>query len=103
MTEAEYREIQRTLKKLFGDEHELVPIELPSDHALRGTPLVGGRRSSAITGSSPERALLAKERRGRLHVQQPDPLPRPTPEVRPAARERSKLGRRVSAPGGRFF
>lgn len=82
-----------------GDE-KVYPAT-PSDHALRGTPVVGRGRSSAITGSQPERALLRKEAKGRLFVVPRDPLPAPEGEVRP--RTRKKLGRRVIAPGGRTW
>lgn len=69
-----------------------------TDEEMRGVPLVGGGRLSAIPGSVPERALLKKERRGRLRLGRPDPIPRPVPdevvELDRAIRKR-KLGRRV--------
>jgi hypothetical protein len=102
LSEAEYQEIRRTLARVLGrDDSSLYP-DLPTDHALRGTPIVGRGRLSAITGTAPERALLAKEARGRLRLDFPDPLPRPEADsARP--RTRKRLGRRVSAPSGRHF
>ena len=87
-------------KGVLEDGRAALP-DLPSDHALRGTPLVGGRRSSAITGSHPERALLKKEQRGRLVLDFPDPLPAPQPTKH--TRTRKRLGRRVTAPAGRVW
>lgn len=86
---------------IHPDTGEKIAPAPPSDHALRGTPLVGGRRSSAITGSQPEQALLRKEAKGRLFVVPRDPLPAPEEEVRP--RTRKKLGKRTIAPGGRVW
>ncbi len=65
-----------------------------TDEEMRGIPLVGGGRMSAIPGSAPERALLEKERRGRLRLGRPDPLPRPIADE-PVRNVRKKLGRRV--------
>ena len=66
---------------------------------LRGLPMIGGGRMSAIAGSAPERALLEKESRGRLRLQtRPDPIPRSLDEVVEldrAIRRKKKLGRRV--------
>lgn len=78
-----------------------IPIAETHMRELRGVPIVGSGYSSSIPGSHPEMALLAKERRGHLRLDQRKPLPAATPEVRP--RRAGKLGRRVSAPGGRFF
>ena len=69
-----------------------------TDDELRGIPFVGSPRGSHIPGSSPERALLAKEARGKLHLGRRDPIPRPPLEEitldRRVGRKR-KLGRRV--------
>src|SRR5688572_18121172 len=92
LSEAELKEIQRTIAQVLGRDDGSVYPELPSDHALRGTPVVGRGRQSAITGTAPERALLVKEQRGRLRLQFPDPLPRPEADsARP--RTRKRLGR----------
>lgn len=68
---------------------------------LRGVPIVGPGRKSAIAGSDPLTALLAKERRGRLVLVPREPVLKPVNEVRVVRRR--KLGRRVSAPDGKFF
>ena len=47
-------------------------FESLSPQALRGTPFVGGRRSSAIQGTDPLPAVISKDDRGRLF-----PVPRP--------------------------
>lgn len=65
----------------------------------RGVPLVGGCKS-AIPGTDPLAALLAKEARGKLDVVPIEPIPRPEPYV-PHVRT-GKLGRRVR-PEGRYF
>lgn len=58
----------------------------------RGIPVVGRGTTSAIPGSDPLAAVLAKEARGKLNLHVPDPIERsPTPE--PHVRRR--LGRRV--------
>jgi hypothetical protein len=75
--------------------------ELQSMRELRGVPIVGRGRSSAILGSDPLRYVLDKERRGRLNLSQRDPLPALTSEVR--ARWRPVRGRRVTAPEGRMW
>jgi hypothetical protein len=41
-------------------------FESLSAHELRGTPFVGGRRSSAVWGTDPLPAVIAKDDRGRL-------------------------------------
>ena len=58
----------------------------------RSIPVVGRGISSAIPGTDPLRALIAKENRGRLHLHCPDPLKAPQP-TEPHVRRR--LGRRV--------
>lgn len=65
---------------------------MPTERELRGTPFVGGRRSSAIPGTDPLPALLAKEARGKLVLSFPDPLPAPESYGRFRA---SRLGRRA--------
>lgn len=64
-----------------------------TDRELRGTPLVGRGRSSAIPGTAPLPALLAKEARGKLVLTFRDPLPAPEPHGRFRA---SRLGKRTA-------
>lgn len=59
----------------------------------RGVPLVGKGIKGTVPGTDPLGALLAKERRGRLQLQQRDPIARTLEE--PHVRTRKRLGRRV--------
>lgn len=58
----------------------------------RGIPVVGRGMTSAIPGTDPLGALIAKENRGKLNLHVPDPIERPQP---PEPHVRRRLGRRV--------
>lgn len=69
-----------------------------TEQELRGVPFVGSGVASAIPGTGPERALLAKERRGRLHLGRLAPIPPHRDALEPLEPRRAgkkKLGRRV--------
>lgn len=78
--------------------------ELQSQRELRGIPLVGGRRSSAIPGSDPLFALLLKEGRGKLHLTPPEAAPaRSEPLLLVPKRKGRPLVRSGVIEAGRFF
>jgi hypothetical protein len=59
----------------------------------RSIPVIGAASgSSAIPGTDPLAALIAKEARGRLHIGRLDPIERPQPTT---PHVRRKLGKRV--------
>lgn len=58
----------------------------------RGVPVVRRGSSSAVPGSDPLAALIAKENNGQLQLGAPEPLERPQPTT---PHVRSRLGRRV--------
>lgn len=58
----------------------------------RSIPVVGRGVRSTMPGTDPLAAVLAKEARGRLRLQRPDPIERPQPTERHVRR---RLGRRV--------
>lgn len=74
-----------------------------SQRELRGVPLVGGRRSSAIPGTDPLPALLSKEQRGKFVMVPLEPSV-PT-EVLSVHYERrgAPLHTRGTREAGRFF
>lgn len=77
------------------------PVE-SDEQRLRGLPLVGGHRSSAILGSQPELAVIRLERRRTRH--RPD---EPTPTGIVSAHYGRKGGganiNRAAREAGRFF
>jgi len=95
-----HRDVKKYLmdRGMLPDDRKVHP-QPPSNHALRGTPIVGGGRSSAMWNSQPERELLRKEEKGRSFVVGREPLPASEPQVR----SRKKLGRRMAAPEGRLW
>jgi hypothetical protein len=79
-------------------------FEPMSNHELRGVPLVGGRRSSAIQGTDPLPALLAKERAGKLNLTPPEAVPaRSEPLLLVPERKGRPLVRTGVVEAGRFF
>ena len=79
--------------------------ETQSPHELRGIPLVGGRRSSAIWNTDPERALFKKEARGRLSPRAAlEPIPRERePLLLIPERKGRPLVQAAVVSAGRFF
>lgn len=79
--------------------------EVQSQRELRGIPLVGGRRSSAIPNSEPLKSLLDKESRGRLKPKRDlDPIPRASePLLLIPERKGRPLARAGVISAGRFF
>ena len=80
-------------------------FESLSAHELRGTPFVGGRRSSAIPGTDPLPATIRKDDAGKLF---PAPRPRiPGPERGIVSvhyeRRGAPLELRGTRESGRFF
>jgi hypothetical protein len=79
--------------------------EIQSQRELRGVPLAGGRRSSAIPGTDPLPAVIHMDERGKL-------FPRPKAPARVGRlgvvsviyeRQGPPLARRGAAESGRFF
>jgi hypothetical protein len=58
----------------------------------RSIPVVGRGTKSAMPGTDPLQAVLAKEARGKLHIGRLDPIDRPQPTERHVRR---RLGRRM--------
>lgn len=97
------------LKRLFEEEEERRRQDFENAQGgvrpgrkyadARGVPCVGGG-SSAIPGTDPLAALIAKENRGQLDLTPLEPIPRPEP-AEPRVRHK-KLGRRV-LPEGKYF
>lgn len=80
-------------------------FESLSAHELRGTPFVGGRRSSAIAGTDPLPAVIAKDDRGRLYpppARREDPPPVGIVAVH-YERRGAPLVTRGTRESGRFF
>ena len=80
--------------------------EVQSPRELRGVPLVGPHRSSAIPGTAPLPALLAKERAGKLVLTpRREPIPVPEEQTLSAHYERrgAPLATRGTRAAGRFF
>lgn len=80
-------------------------FESLSAQELRGTPFVGGRRSSAIPGTDPLPATISKDERGKLF---PAPRPRilgPKREILAVHYERrgAPIVTRGTRESGRFF
>jgi hypothetical protein len=82
-------------------------FESMTQRELRGVPFVGGRRSSAIPGSDPLPAVIAKDERGRLFppaVRQPAAVSVITePLVVHYERRGAPLAMRGVRESGRFF
>lgn len=77
--------------------------EIQSPRELRGIPLVGGRRSSAIAGTDPLSTLLRKEARGRMRPPQSlEPIPRSTLSIS-YERKGAPQVTRATREAGRFF
>lgn len=77
-----------------------------SQRELRGVPLVGGRRSSAIPGTDPLPAVIGKDERGKLF---PPPTPARIGRLRTSMvsvhyeRRGAPLATRGVRESGRFF
>jgi len=82
-------------------------FESLSAHELRGTPFVGGRRSSAVQGTDPLPAVISKDERGRLFPPRKDARREDPPPVGIVAvhyeRRGAPLVTRGTREAGRFF
>lgn len=77
---------------------------IATEQELRGVPLVGGRRMSAIAGSSPEHAFIQKESRGKMRRlrESVDSIPREMLSVH-YDRKGPPTVTRATRESGRFF